>query len=75
MTATTALPALLALPDEEKRSIIDALWNSLEETAAVDAATRAMLDQRWAEHVADPESGMSVEAFRRHHASRRTCAD
>jgi putative addiction module component (TIGR02574 family) len=65
----TDLPQLQHLTDREKLELIGELMESLEnpETLpwAISDEEKAILDQRLAEHEANPGSALSLEEFRR----------
>ena len=60
---STEIPRLLELPAEERAEIAQALWESLSDEQRGDElpmspALRAEIDQRRAEHLANPESAI-----------------
>ena len=60
---TSPLVELLKLPATDRAELALALWDSLtegdrESELALSDEQRAELDRRWAEHVADPASGI-----------------
>lgn len=69
------LPELQKLPSDQKRQLAEELWLSADDQyeTTVDQSILALLDQRLAEHDADPESASSWQQVRervfRGHAS------
>jgi putative addiction module component (TIGR02574 family) len=67
---SSAFSEIFKLPPNERAELAMALWESLSE-AERDAALaltpdqEAELDRRWAEHLADPTSGIPWEEVRR----------
>ena len=68
--APEVMEALLKLPSSERADLAMALWESLDEAdreASVDLTPElaAELDQRLAEHLADPSTGIPWEQVRK----------
>ncbi len=66
----TTLSQLLKLPAQERAELAMALWESLSDEDREVALTltpeqEAELDRRWAEHLANPASGVPWEEVRR----------
>jgi len=64
------MAALLKLPSQERADLAMALWESLDEAdreASVDLTPEqaAELDRRFAEHLADPSTGIPWEEVRK----------
>lgn len=64
------LAELLKLPAAERAELAITLWESLSEEERhgeleLDPSGRAELDRRWAEHLAEPGSGISWPDVRR----------
>lgn len=64
--STTSLLELLSLPPNARADLAIALWESLSDgdrdaALTIDADLRRNLDQRWAEHVANPASAVPWE--------------
>ena len=58
------LPEVQSLPPEEKWRLIDELWNDLArqlEGAPPDANVVALLEQRFADYLADPSQARSAD--------------
>jgi putative addiction module component (TIGR02574 family) len=67
--AFNTLADLLKLPPGERAELAMALWESLtsaerEEELSLTDEHRAELDRRWAEHLADPSSGVPLDEVR-----------
>lgn len=61
--ATTPLSDLLNLPADKRADLAIALWESLsdserEQALPVSPELAAELDRRWADHLAQPETGV-----------------
>ena len=68
--APEVMEALLRLPSSERADLALALWESLDEVdreASVDLTPElvAELDRRFAEHLADPSTGIPWEEVRK----------
>ncbi len=68
--APEVMEALLKLPSQERADLAMALWESLDEAdreASVDPTPEqaAELDRRFAEHLADPSTGIPWEEVRK----------
>ncbi len=68
--APEVMEALLKLPSQERADLAMALWESLDEAdreASVDLTPEqaAELDRRFAEHLADPSTGIPWEEVRK----------
>ncbi len=68
--APEVMAALLKLPSQERADLAMALWESLDEAdreASVDLTPEqaAELDRRFAEHLADPSTGIPWEEVRK----------
>jgi len=68
--APDVMEVLLKLPSHERADLAMALWESLDEVdreAAVDLTPEmaAELDRRFADHLADPSSGIPWEEVRK----------
>ncbi len=68
--ALSTLSQLLKLPAVERAELAMALWESLSDEEREVALTltpeqEAELDRRWAEHLANPASGVPWEEVRR----------
>ena len=68
--APEVMEALLKLPSHERADLAMALWESLDETdreASVDLTPElaAELDRRFAEHLANPSTGIPWEEVRK----------
>ena len=66
MTKLELEEAVAELPTEEQIDLLARLWDKLaaepENLGPLDAEARAVLDQRLAEHEADPAGALSIEA-------------
>jgi putative addiction module component (TIGR02574 family) len=63
------LTELLKLPAEDRADLAMSLWESLSDVERegqleLSEAERAELDRRWAEHLANPESGIPWSVVR-----------
>jgi putative addiction module component (TIGR02574 family) len=58
------LPQVKALSREEKCQLMDELWADLSGDPEQSAAIDALLEERYAEFLANPSSGMTLEEFR-----------
>ena len=69
------IPQLQKLSKDEKLQIIEELWDSLDqETLAqheISDEEKAILDQRLADHEANPGTSLSLEEFKRQFAVMR----
>ena len=68
--APEVMEALLKLPSQERADLAMALWESLDEAdreASVDLTPEqvAEFDRRFAEHLADPSTGIPWEEVRK----------
>ena len=68
--SSNTLSELLKLSAAERAELAMALWNSLTDTEregelALTAEQQAELDRRWAEHLQNPDSGVSWHEVRR----------
>ena len=66
----SSLSQLLKLPAEERAELAMALWESLSDSEreaelALTPEQEAVLDRRWAEHLANPETAIPWEQVRR----------
>jgi len=64
------LSEIFRLPPNERAELALALWESLSDaernaTLALTPEQEAELDRRWAEHLADPSTGIPWEEVRR----------
>ena len=71
------LPAVQQLSREEQLELVADLWDYIaaqpdDDLLPVSAEEAALLDQRWADHQADPNSALSLEEFKRRFAARTT---
>ena len=67
---SSPLPQLLKLPASDRAELAMSLWESLAEVERADEleltdAQRAELDNRWAEHVDNPQSAVPWSEVRR----------
>ncbi len=74
--APEVMEALLKLPSQERADLAMALWESLDEAdreASVDLTPEqaAELDRRFAEHLADPSTGIPWEEVRKKFVGRQ----
>ncbi len=61
------LPQVMALSTEEKLELIHELWESIGPDAdriEVSYEEKRLLNERWAEHEANPESALSLEELK-----------
>jgi putative addiction module component (TIGR02574 family) len=66
------IPQLQNLTDEEKLQLIDELWDSLEfaPPPGISEEEKRILDERLAEHEANPGTSLTLEEFKRRWAER-----
>ena len=59
-------PEMLKLPIEDRIELVAKIWDSISADGLppLSAAQRRVLEERIAEHRADPESGMTLETLR-----------
>lgn len=60
-------PQIQALSAREKLDLVDEIWKSASSEAdllAVSAEEKQLLDERWAEFLAAPESALTIEQFK-----------
>jgi putative addiction module component (TIGR02574 family) len=58
------LPQVLALSPAEKLDLIDELWESVEaelDDPEISDDEKRLLDERWKEHLADPDKALTLE--------------
>lgn len=58
-------PGIESLPNEEKRLLVSELCESLASPDSVNPAIVRILEERWADHEADPAGAMTLEDFRK----------
>jgi len=60
-------PEILQLPVEDRIELVAKIWDSIsaEGLPPLSAAQRRLLEERIAEHRANPESGITLEELRR----------
>jgi putative addiction module component (TIGR02574 family) len=69
MNAQTALKEILALPEDERRWLVEEIAASLpeqQEDFELTPELKAELDRRLAEHEANPDSGIPWEEVKAH---------
>jgi putative addiction module component (TIGR02574 family) len=62
------LPAVEALPTDQKLALVDELWASIGaaiERLEVTEEEKRLLDQRWERYLGNPSAALSEEEFRR----------
>ena len=69
------LPQVMALSTEEKLELIHELWESIypemEQSGEISEEEKRLLDERWEEHLKNPEAALTMEQFEALMASRR----
>jgi putative addiction module component (TIGR02574 family) len=76
MNAATLDEAISHLNGSEKLALIEKIWNSIDaEDLPVPPEVAAELDRRWAEHLRDPSSALTLDQLMaRVEERRRKCA-